>query len=80
MPVNTRTMQRTTKEQTTEQLWQNNTRYNMSYERCDVMLRCLPPCEGNPLRYDCYTTHTGKCEKNPVIFFFDPSGGGEGGS
>ena len=42
MPVNHTTMQCTTKQQT---MWQNNIRYNMSCEGCDVMFRSLPWCE-----------------------------------
>ena len=52
---------------------QNNTRYNVSYEGCEVMLRCLPRCEGTPLGNDRYTSPRKK--KMGGLVFSGPSGG-----
>ena len=52
--------------------WQNNTtRYNMSYEGCDVMLRCC-------LDVGVFLVGTIVTQKKSGNFFF--VGGGEGGS
>ena len=60
-------------------LWQNIiARCNMSYEGCDVILRCFPPCEGIPLQYDCFTNRKWK-KTNRVQKLSSAPQGGVGG-